>query len=125
EGVGVRKYYADPSQSNKELALFATKDFAGDHEGISIYTQPNGQGYILVSDQQANEFHIFPRQGTTDDPHHHPLLKVVELATCESDGSEVTSKPLGKNFPHGMFVAMSDNCTFQIYKWEQIAGDDL
>ncbi|WP_316349005.1 phytase [Desulfuromonas acetoxidans] len=125
EGVGVRKYYADPSQGNKELALFATKGFAGDHEGISIYTQSNGQGYILVSDQQANEFHIFPRQGTTDDPHHHPLLKVVELATCESDGSEATSTPLGKDYPNGMFVAMSDNCTFQIYKWEQIAGDDL
>ena len=123
EGVGVRKYYADPSLGNKELALLATEGFAGDHEGISIYTEPDGRGYLLVSDQQANEFHIFPRQGTADDPHHHPLLKVVELATCESDGSEVTSTPLGQDFPNGMFVAMSDNCTFQIYKWEQIGAD--
>lgn len=125
EGVGVRKYYADPARGNKELALLASEGFADDHEGIAIYTQPDGQGYILVSDQGANEFHIFPRQGTVDDPHYHPLLKVVELATCACDGCEATSSPLGKSFPNGMFVAMSDNCTFQIYTWEQIAGDDL
>lgn len=124
EGIGVRKYYADPVHDNKELALFATQGFTDDHEGISIYTQPGGTGYILVSDQAANEFHIFPRQGTSDDAHHHPLLKVVELATCNSDGSEVTSTPLGKSFPAGLFVAMSDNCTFQYYNWNDLMAQE-
>jgi len=122
EGVGVRKYYADPAKGNEELALFATEGFSEDHEGISIYCQSPSTGYILVSDQAANTFHVFPRQGTPKNPHSHPLLKVVELATCESDGSDVTAVPLGKSFPQGLFVAMSDNCTFQYYSWKDLAA---
>lgn len=120
EGVGVRKYYADPSKENKQLALFATKGFVRDHEGISIYCDTSGTGYIIVSDQSANEFHIFPRQGTDDDPNSYPLLKVVKLDTHESDGSDVTSVALGDLFPEGLFVAMSDDRTFQYYSWEDI-----
>ena len=125
EGVGVRKYYADPSKGNEELALFGTEGFKEDHEGISIYSETRKTGYIIVSDQAANEFHIFPRQGTSNDPHSHPLLKVVKLATLDSDGSDVTSVPLGRLFPRGLFVAMSTDRTFHYYNWEDIMPDEL
>jgi 3-phytase len=68
EGVGVRKYYADPSKGNEELALFATTGFTLDHEGISIYKTGEGTGYILVSDQEANKFHVFPEKGALKIP---------------------------------------------------------
>ena len=123
EGVGLRKYYADPEKGNEELALFAQTDFAEDHEGISIYDAGNGQGYILVSDQQANEFHIYPREGHNGNPHEHPLLQQVKVSTNESDGSEVSHIAFNDTFKHGLFVAMSDNRTFQLYRWEDIAGD--
>jgi 3-phytase len=125
ETVGVRKYHADPAKGNAELALFATSGFTGDHEGISIYPTSSQTGYILVSDQQANKFHIFTREGTPTNPHRHSLVKVVKVATQESDGSEVTALPLGQDFPAGMFVAMSDNQTFQIYRWQALAGEEL
>ena len=125
EGAGVRKYYADPKKSNKELACFGKKDFLKDNEGISIYTGEKGSGYILVSDQQANRFNIYTRQGSKTNPHDHKLIKSVETATKESDGSEVTSYPLGDTFSHGLFVAMSDDKTFQYYRWEDIAGKEL
>lgn len=125
ETVGVRKYYADPEKGNKELTLFATTGFMEDHEGISIYNLNNQEGYILVSDQQNNTFHIFPREGTPGKPHNHPLLKTVHVSTNESDGSEVCALSFGKKFPKGIFVAMSDNKTFQFYSWEAIAGKDL
>ena len=60
EGVGVRKYYADPIRGNTELALFARTGFSKDHEGISIYKTGPRTGYILVSDQTASTFHFFP-----------------------------------------------------------------
>lgn len=123
EGIGVRKYYADPDKGNKELALFATDQFAYDNEGISIYNAGNGIGYILVSDQQANEFHIYPREGSGDNPHSHPLLKEVKVSTNESDGSEMSNLAFNDNFPNGLFVAMSDDKTFHLYRWEDIAGD--
>lgn len=125
ETVGVRKYYADPDKGDTELALLATTGFSGDHEGISIYGIDEKTGYILVSDQQADKFHIFTREGTALNPHQHLLVKVVKVASHESDGSDITGLPLNSDFPHGLFVAMSDNQTFGLYSWDDIAGKDL
>ena len=125
EGAGVRKYYADPAKGNAELALFARTGFMGDYEGLSIYKAGPRTGYILVSDQKASQFHIFPREGTAANPHDHPELKAVKVAAHFSDGSDVTSVALNPQFPHGMFVAMSDNRTFHYYRWEDIAGKEL
>lgn len=127
ELTGVRKYHADPDapDADVELALFGTDGFADQREGISLYTINDGTGYILVSDQQGNAFRIFRREGEPDDPHHHQLVKAVKVSTNESDGSEVTNAALGERFPSGLFVAMSDNQTFQYYSWDDIAGDDL
>jgi 3-phytase len=122
EGVGVRKYYADPIRGNAELALFAQTGFTKDHEGISIYKTGPRTGYILVSDQTASTFHLFPRAGTATDPNAYPELKVVKVSAHYSDGSDVTSVALGPQFPHGMFVVMSDNRTFHYYRWEDIIG---
>ncbi len=120
ENVGVRKYYADPEKGNEELALFGTDEFKDDNEGISIYDTGNGKGFILVSDQQANMFRVFPREGTNGNPHQHDLIKAVKVSTNESDGSEITSIPLNGTFKRGLFVAMSDNKTFQYYRPEDI-----
>lgn len=125
EGSGVRKYYADPARGNAELAWFARTGFSQDHEGISIYKINDGTGYILVSDQQANRFHIFTREGTPGNPHDHKLVKIVNVSTQESDGSDVTNVALNDQFKAGLFVAMSTDKTFQFYRWEDIAGKDL
>jgi 3-phytase len=125
EGVGVRKYYAHPDSSNTELAIFATSGVREDHEGLSIYKTSEKKGYILLSDQQANQFHIFPREGTKANKHDHPLIKTIKTSTDESDGSEVSSVSFNSTFKHGLFVAMSTDGTFQFYRWEDIAGNDL
>ena len=127
ELTGVRKYHADPDapDANVELALFGTDGFADQREGISIYTIDDGTGYILVSDQQGNAFRIFKREGEPGNPHDHRLVKVIQVSTNESDGSDVTSAVLDERFPSGIFVAMSDNRTFQYYSWDDIAGNDL
>lgn len=116
ENTGIRKYHADPmaDDAEDELALFGTDGFAEDREGISIYTRDDGTGYILVSDQQAGRFNFYPREGSTADPHEHRLLASVPLAIEESDGSEISVAPL-PGFPGGLFVAMSDDRTFQYY----------
>lgn len=125
EGEGIHKYFADPAKGNEQLALFGTTGFTQDHEGISVYNVGGGKGYLLVSDQQSNRFHIYSREGTKGNPHDHQLIKTVYTSTQESDGSDVTSLPLNENFKHGLFVAMSTDKTFQYYRWEDIAGTDL
>ena len=125
EGVGVRKYHAHPDSTNAELTLFATTGIAEDHEGLSIYKANDGTGYILLSDQQANQFYIFPREGTKANTHDHPLIKIIKTSTDESDGSDVTNVSINKQFKNGLFVAMSTDGSFQFYKWEDIAGKEL
>ena len=127
ETAGVHKYLADPDApgADVELAFFGNEGFVQDQEGISIYKINDGTGYILVSDQQANTFRVFKREGEPGDPHNHQLVKVIKVSTNESDGSDVTNIPVDKRFPSGIFVAMSDDQTFHYYSWDDFAGDDL
>lgn len=125
ETVGVRQFYASPDSSGKELSLFATKGVKNDHEGLSIFPTSGTTGYILLSDQQANRFHIYSREGNKEQPYVHKLLKVVKVAARDSDGSDVTSTPLNETFKHGLFVVMSTDKTFHFYRWEDIAGKTL
>jgi 3-phytase len=125
ETVGVRQFYANPDSSGKELSLFATKGVKNDHEGLSIFATSTKTGYILVSDQQANRFHIYSREGSIDDPYFHRLLRVVKVSAIDSDGSDITSLPLNETFKHGLFVVMSTDKTFHFYRWEDIAGKSL
>jgi len=125
EMVGIRQYYASPKKGNDELALFATNGVREDHEGLSIYSTSETTGYILLSDQGANRFRIYSREGTKENPYDHKLLKIVNVAAEESDGSDVTELPLNDTFKHGLFVAMSTDKTFHFYRWEDIAGKDL
>jgi 3-phytase len=125
ERVGVRKYFADPSKGNMELALFATTGFSADQEGIALYKIEDGTGYIIVADQDANEIHIYPREGTTTNPHDHQLVKVVKTSASFTDGIEMINYPIPPNFTKGVFVASSYNKYFHLYRWEDIAGNDL
>lgn len=125
EQTGVRQYYADPAKGDKQLAIFGTTGFQADHEGISIYKLTDSTGYILVSDQGANRFQVFSREGTNKDPFAHKLLKIADVQAQQSDGSDVVSIPLNDTFKHGLFVAMSDDKTFHYYRWEDIAGKEL
>ena len=137
EQYGIRKYFADPDapDADKELGIIFTQDYWEDNEGISIYPLDEKTGYILVSDQSANRFRIYTREGTPAvvdledpednepaNPHLHKLIKIVNVSTNNSDGSEVANVNLGPNFPNGIFVAMSDDKTFQIYSWNDIIG---
>ena len=122
EQVGVRKYQADPDSSSKELALIPNTGFTEDNEGISIYKTGDNTGFILVSDQGADQFHIFRREGDPANPHAHTLVKTVTVAAHKSDGSDVTNTPLPQ-FPKGLFAVMSEGKVFHYYRWEDIIGD--
>lgn len=123
ETVGVRKYAADPDKNdNRELALFATDGFISDHEGISIYPLSDSTGYLLVSNQQANSFMVYRREGEKGNPQLHNLIAEVPVSTLESDGSEVTAVSLGSKFPKGLLVAMSNGKVFHYYSWVDIAS---
>jgi 3-phytase len=121
EQFGIRKYKADPSlNDNQEIALFGQKDCKADHEGIAIYKASATTGYILVSNQQANSFMVYAREGSNGNPNDHKLLAEVPTSTIECDGAEATAINLGSPFDKGMFMAMSNGKTFHFYDWKII-----
>jgi 3-phytase len=108
EGECIKKYYAEPSMGNEELSCFGGELFLEDIEGIAIARYPNGEGYIIVSDQQRGQFNIFSRK-------ENSFIKAVNLSTLETDGCDAVTVPLSDTFPNGLFVAMNDQKDFYFY----------
>lgn len=123
ETAGIRKYYADPAKGNDELAFFGQNDFKRDHEGIAIYKTSEKNGYILVSDQQANFFNVYKREGSISNPNEHQLIAKIPVSTIECDGADAVNFNFGPTFPKGFFVAMSNGKVFQLYDWQIIQNE--
>nr|WP_317631022.1 phytase [uncultured Flavobacterium sp.] len=119
ETVGIKKYHADPEKGNQELAFFGQNDFKRDHEGIAIYKTNEKEGYILVSDQQANNFIVYKREGNQN-PHDHKMIAKIPVSTIECDGADAVNFNFGAPFEKGIFVAMSNGRVFQMYDWNLI-----
>ncbi len=109
----IRKYFANPTHDNKEIACFGGENFQEDIEGIAIAKINNNDGYIIVSNQQKGEFNLFDRKT-------NEFIKSINLSTTETDGCEVTTVSLGQKFPNGLFVAMNDNKNFYFYDFERL-----
>lgn len=127
ETTGVRKYHADPGHpdASRELATLATSGFRGDHEGIAIYRDRDGSGYLILTDQIPgnSDYHVFTRQGPPDAPHRHDPVGVFRGGADSTDGIEVTSRALGPAFPRGLFVAMNSGPkNFLVYRWTDVAA---
>lgn len=109
----IHKYYAHPDFGGEELACFGAEDFKRDIEGIAIVKYDNGEGYIIVSDQQAHSFSVFDRKT-------NEYLKKINLGTIETDGCDVTVESLGPRFPNGLFVSMTDSREFYFHDLRDI-----
>ena len=113
EGVCIRKYHAEPSLGDDEIACFGGEYFKKDIEGIAISYHPGEKGYLIVSDQQKGRFNVFSREDNS-------FLKAIDLGTKETDGCEVVSVPLNATFKTGLFVAMNDEKNFYFYDLEKL-----
>lgn len=126
EGNGIHKYHADPEKPSTELAHFGQAGFRADREGIAVYARPDGTGYLICTDQIAgsSEYHVYRREGEPGRPHDHTkLLKVIRGGADGTDGLEISSRPLGAQFPSGLMVAMnSSGRNFLLYRWEDVGA---
>jgi len=106
-------------------------NITADVEGMAIYYGPDGAGYLLVSNQGADNFAVYEREG---DNQFIGLFHVVANAetgvdgVSETDGLDVTSANLGAAFPHGAFIAQDgrnitpdERQNFKFVPWEHIA----
>lgn len=109
----VRKYMAEPDATNEEVSCFGGDTFNRDIEGIAIASYKDGEGYIIVSDQQEHTFNVFDRKT-------NEFLYAKNLGTLETDGCEAYTGYLNETFKNGLFVAMNDNKNFYFYDLSKI-----
>lgn len=71
------------------------------------------EGYIIVSNQQAETFNVFSRNT-------NEFIKEINLTTKQTDGCDVVSFPLNNTFKSGLFVAMNDEQNFYFYDLDKL-----
>jgi 3-phytase len=126
EGAGIRKYHADfrVTGSDAELAFFGRTGYAGDREGLAIYTTGASTGFIVSTDQVegGSRYLLYRREGGPGGPHDHSqVVFAFEGPADSTDGIEATSAALSEDFPLGILVAMnSGRRNFLLFPWPNL-----
>ena len=81
--------------------------FAGQHlevdvEGLAIYETGQRTGYLVVSSQGDNTFHVYNRRSS-----NRHLASFTVAGTGDSDGVAITSAALGRAFPAGIVAVQN------------------
>jgi 3-phytase len=135
EDVALWKLGAEPTAGQAKTAVVRIKDnpaLKDDLEGVGLYAQPGGKGYLVVSSQGNNSYALFRRQG--DNAYVGSFAAVADGAAgidgiSETDGLDVTSASLGAGLENGAFVAQDgrnvsppENQNFKLVPWSAIAA---
>ncbi|WP_139955719.1 phytase [Flavicella sediminum] len=131
ENVALYKYSAlkNADSSRTKLISVHDKNMRDDFEGVTLYDQGEGKGYIIVSSQGNNSYAVFDRE-TNNYLKSFSIGDSEEIdGTYDTDGIDVTAAFLGKEYPEGVFIAQDgantqgkDTLTqnFKIVDWRRI-----
>lgn len=89
--------------ANEELAIFDQSGYVNEMVEICIYKLDVKTRYIYISDHQCNRFQKFTREGTSNYSHDQELVKIVKVASIDSDDSKILAKNLSSLFHNGFF----------------------
>ena len=115
EDGGIWRFPADPNVAAAGVLVDKVGSAClpvDDVEGMGVLVTGPSSGYLVVSAQGVNRYALYPRQ--PDATGNQPCLGSFGIATGatdpvgETDGLEVTSAPLGPNFPSGLMVVQDD-----------------
>jgi len=134
EDVGLWRYSARPDGGAERRLIDSTEPpgrLTADVEGVSIYVGPSGRGYLVVSNQGADNYAVYRREG---DNQFVGFFDVVANdasgidGVSETDGLAVSSAPLGPMFPQGLLVVQDgrnitpiERQNFKFVSWDGIA----
>ncbi|WP_421918762.1 phytase [Marinifilum sp.] len=136
EAKGIWKISIDPNQSSglemlSQSTVKGNKNIYEDIEGLCIFKEDNGEGYLIASSQGNYSYAVFDRKA----PHKYLGSFRISDGTIdgveETDGIEVINYNLGEDFPKGLFIAQdgynkfegkSTTQNFKMVRWEKIAN---
>ena len=122
EARGVWEVGAEPGDPapGKLVAPVGEHGLRADVEGLAIYHLPGGEGYLLVSNQSRDCFHVYERTGG-----HRFLGAFTVQGARDTDGIDVANVALGAAFGKGLFACHSGTsgaCPVLLARWDDIAG---
>lgn len=134
EDHGLWKYSAAADGGEARTLIDSTGDggrLTDDVEGVALWAGTDGDGYIVVSNQGADNYALYRRDGD------HALVGFVHVVAnaaagidgaSETDGLDVVSAPLGDAFPQGLMVvqdgrniAPEERQNFKYVSWADVA----
>jgi len=135
EEEGIFRFYAEPTADTTAAKIsmsdMSNPDIHYDIEGLAIYRTSKTEGYLLASSQGSFSYAVFD----LSENNNYITSFVIGDGTVdgveETDGIEITSTPLGKQFAKGIFVAQDGfnkegetdvNQNFKIVSCEKIIG---
>lgn len=120
ERRGVWEFDAEPNASTKGELIIKVGEHGliGDIEGLALYDLPDGDNYLVVSDQGSNDFKVYQRAA----PHHFSGAFAVDGA-LRTDGIDICNASLGSQFPTGLFLCHSaaDGRPVLGSRWDAVA----
>jgi len=126
EAVGIWRYGAEPGDGATRTQV----DTAGggghltaDVEGLAIYYEPEGAGYLIASSQGSHEYVIYERGGANDYVGTFSIVAGNGIdGTSDSDGIDVTNVAMDSAFPLGMFVVQDGSAAQHQHHLEPAPG---
>jgi 3-phytase len=134
EAGGFFKYSARPDggSSRREIdRIDGANGLKADIEGVSIWHGKGGNGYVVLSNQGADNYAVYRLEG--DNAFVGLFHIVADPASgidgvSETDGLDVTSAPLGARFPDGLLVVQDgrnlsprERQNFKFVSWRAVA----
>ncbi|MGK5496764.1 phytase [Streptomyces sp. URMC 125] len=98
---------ADPGYGGEHLSA--------DVEGLTLLTEPGGDGYVLASSQGDDSFALYDREPGEDNEYEGGFRVTAASRTLdgaeECDGAAVLNAPLGARYPNGLLVVQDGHET--------------
>jgi 3-phytase len=124
---------ADGGSERREIdRVDGPNGLKADIEGVALWAGKDGKGYLVLSNQGADNYALYRREGDNAFVGTFHIVAEPERGmdgVSETDGLDVSSAPLGARFPDGLLVAQDgrnlsprERQNFKYVSWRDIAG---
>ena len=135
EAGGFFRYSAKPDggTARKEIdRVDGPNGIVADIEGVEIWAGQDGTGYIVLSNQGADNYAVYRREGDNAFVGNFHIVADPDRGidgVSETDGLDVVSAPLGAKFPDGLLVVQDgrnlsprERQNYKFVSWRDIAA---
>lgn len=129
ENVGIWKVGAEPDGGQERTLIDSTGPLGRlrhDVEGLGLYQEEGGAGYLVASNQGRDDFLVYRRDGRNECVGRFRIVAeggIDEVTHC--DGIDVVSVAVGPDYPRGLLIVQDDEDesgfqNFKLVPWERV-----